>query len=427
MRFFFAPFIFALFPCLVAAQDKNPVTEAVILDEQITAVQLYLSGTPMTLPIVALKAPNNSLLLQFDCLSTDIKDYLYTIQHCNADWQPSELVDNEYIDGYTEDRITNFENSLNTLTQYVHYTLALPNANMRWIKSGNYLLKIYDNSNDQALVLVRRFLVVETTKWRATGEIVRKPASVQKMDTHHELDFSIRHDGVQVNNPQQSVRAFVLQNGRWDNALGPIKPFIERDGAFVFDYQDKIVFPAGKEWRYFDMRSFNYRGEWVKSISERDNFYEVTLRTDESRQGTSYIYHGDINGRFSIENANNNETVAQCDYGHVLFSIKRAAPLEDEDVYVFGELSDWQLKPEFKMAYSDIAQAYVCEVPLKQGYYNYEYMVVNSLTNAVEEDGLEGNWHETSNVYTVLIYYHPFGERYERLMSASSVVSQKRE
>lgn len=406
-------------PTAVSAQNYND-----ILDEDIRTVQLYIAGAPLIHPIAALNAPNGNLVLVFDHLGTDLKDYLYTLEHCDADWQPSKLNDNEYIDGYTEDRILTYESSINTLVPYVHFRLALPNPNMRWTKSGNYLLKIYDNDNDRALVLVRRFMVVEPVQWSVSGNFV-KPVQVEKLNTHQEIDFFVKHKGSIISNPQSDVKAYVLQNGRWDNFIGPVKPYIERGEQLDFDYQDKIVFPAGKEWRTFDMRTFDYSGEWVKKIYERDDFYEVTLRTDEDRSGLSYLYKGDINGRYSIGTVNQNQESLQYDYARVMFSIEQNIPLEDEEVYVFGELSDWQLKPEFKMKYFDEGRVYYCEALLKQGFYNYEYAVVKRGSNVIEEDGFEGNWYLTGNTYTILVYYKPFGQRYERLMCTKTLDSKQ--
>jgi hypothetical protein len=412
-------FSLLLFPCSpLLAQNYNT-----ILDDDIRSVQLHLRSAPLTLPVVQLRAGPGTLVLEFDRLGTDIKDYSYTIVHCNHDWTPSELIDNEYIDGFTTDRITEYEASINTLTQYVHFTLQLPNQNMRWNKSGNYLLQVYDEDDDHRLVMVRRFMVVEPV-WRVEPMLVR-PALAGKFNTHHEIDFNVVHKGTRIPNPQNDVFAYVLQNGRWDNVIGPLRPYITRQDQLVFDFQDKIVFPAGKEWRYFDMGTFDVRGDRVRQISEQDDYYEVTVRADESRLDRPYLFERDINGRFSIENQNPNHTMLECDYARVLFSLLRNRPFDDDDVYVFGELTDWQLKPEFRMEYDQEAKSYYCEPLLKQGVYNYKYVLVNRATGAVNEEELEGNWHETSNTYNILVYFRPFGTRYDRLMTPAVSVDSK--
>ena len=409
---------FLLFPSILFAQTENQ-----ILDPDICSVQLHLSGSLLSQPIVNLQTSPNVLLLEFDHMGDALKDYKYTLTHCNSDWKPSELDDNEYIDGFTEDRITSVANSFNTLTQYTHYAIGLPNQNMRWARSGNYLLKIFDTDEEDQLVIVRRFMVVEPL-WRIDGQFVRT-AQVGKLDTHHEIDFTVVPKGVRISMPQNDVKAFVLQNGRWDNALGPLKPYITRGDDLVFDYQDQIVFPAGKEFRYFDIRSFDYRGEFVKNIVDMPTYFEVTLRPDETRFDRPVVYRPDADGRFVIDNQNANQTLLQCDYATVLFSLKQNLPLDDADVYVFGELSDWQLKPEFKMKYDEQAQAYWCDTWLKQGHYDYQYVVVDRKTGKPDLDGFEGNWYATGNQYTVLVYFRPFGARYDRLMGAVTLNSAK--
>ncbi|MCC7466660.1 MAG: DUF5103 domain-containing protein [Saprospiraceae bacterium] len=407
-----------LTPALLPAQMDNQ-----ILDPDICAVQLNLAGSPLSMPIVNLNTPNNALVLQFDHMGDQLKDYKYTLIHCDSDWQRSDLSDNEYMYGFTDDRITQVQPSFNTLAQYTHYTLGLPNQNIRWTRSGNYILQMFDTDDDR-LVLQRRFMVVEPL-WRIDAEFVRA-SKVDKQDTHHEIDFTVIPKGVRVSMPQNDVKAFVLQNGRWDNALGPLKPFITRGDNLVFDYQDQIIFPAGKEFRFFDIRSFDYRGEFVRSIVEMPTYFEVTLQPDESRYDRPVIFRPDADGRFVIDNNNANQTLLQCDYAAVLFSLKQNQELDDADVYVFGELSDWQLKPEFKMKYDEQSRVYWCEAWLKQGHYNYQYMVVDTRTGKPDPDGFEGNWFATGNQYTILVYFRPFGARFDRLLGAVTLNSARR-
>lgn len=435
--------VFSLFSGnLLHAQTENQ-----ILDDDIHTVQLSLLGSQLSLPVVDLKAGKGALRLQFDHMGDEFMDYKYTLVHCNSDWQPSDLNYSEYVDGFTDDRITSISNSFNTNSIYTHYTLSLPNNNIKWTKSGNYLLKVYDYYKDE-LVLVRRFVVVERL-WGIEASFVRTAIS-DKKDTWHEIDFTIHLQGMRITLPQKEVKALVLQNGRWDNAIGPLPPYLNLIDKLSYDYHDKIVFPAGKEFRFFDMRTFQVRGEGVKIITEKPDYYEVTLKTDDSRFEHQINYRIDANGRFIIQNLDKNldrnssfnlqaielgdlltlsaaqdSLNRECDYASVLFSIRQNLPIEDADVYVFGELTDWQLKPEFKMEYSSEAQMYYCSAFLKQGYYNYEYVVLDHRTGQVDIDGLEGNWYETGNNYTILTYFRPFGERYDRLLGTATLESTR--
>jgi hypothetical protein len=396
----------------------------VIVDPDIRSVEFHLSGAPLTQPIVDLKAKPGALLLRFDHLGPEPQDYVYTITHCNADWQPSELNNVEYLTGLVEDRIFNYANSYNTLTQYTRYTLSLPNANMGWARSGNYLLRLYDLNDDRRLVLVRRFMVTEGIWGIETN--MPQPNKVSKLYTHHEIDFKIRPKNTRIQNPTQEVKAYVYQNGRWDTALGPIQPFAAFGDILSFDYQDVITFPAGKEWRFFDISTFDFAGQNVKYVSELDNYYEAVLRPEENRYNSRlYALNSDLNGRFSLQNTTINQTELQSDYALVVFSLKTPEPLDGADVYVYGELSDWHLKPEFKMKYDYEFGGYYCEALLRQGFYNYMFYVYDTDKGYNKSDMFEGNWHETGNTYTILVYFRAFNDRYDRLMLATTLDSRR--
>lgn len=416
--------LLSCFPVFIFAQNLNPRNENRIFDEDIASVQLYPAGSPLSLPFLQINAPTGSLLLEFDHLGDETQEYEYTIIHCDLNWQPSALEDNEYLSGYTDDRVLSFASSFNTRTSYTHYVVQLPNSNIRWTKSGNYLLRVYKEDGDKTPVLERRFCVVEPI-WRINVDFVR-PAKVSKQETHHEMDFTVNFEGTRVINPLTDVHAMLLQNGRWDNAIGPVTPMTTRSDEMVFDYQDKVVFPASREFRYFDIRSFNNRTDRVHSILvNKNDQYEITLETDRSRATSAVTYRSDLNGRFSIENQNPNQSLLQADYGWALFSLTQNAELENEDVYLFGELTDWQLKPKFKMTYHPEANAYWAEAFVKQGYYNYVYQVVNKNTGEADEEGVEGNDFRTINQYTILVYFRPYGGRYDRLMGVSSFDSSE--
>lgn len=420
MKTCFALLLAALSALTLNAQVWNDLID----DDLIKTVQFYPQGAPTVMPITSLSAGANALILEFDRVDTEIKDYLYTIQHCNADWTPSDLEDVMYINGYTEDRITQADISINTLTQYVHYSLGLPNANMKWRVSGNYILKIFDEDDDRRLVLARRFMVTESTTWKIEPTFVR-PYQTAWFDSHHELDFTVKAKGARFTAPAQEVRAVVLQNTAWSTALGPLPPLTLRGEDLLYDYIDKIVFPGSSEWRVLDMRTFDFKGEGIRMIRQQYNGMEVTMKTDESRNGGSYIQRPDANGRFVIENRNQNQGLLQCDYANVLFSIARNQEEEGKSVYLYGQLTDFQIKPEFRFTYLNEAKAYVLETPLKQGYYNYQFVVIDDATGLPDlEDGFEGNHFQTVNAYTILVYFRKIGERYERLMGTLTVESK---
>jgi len=229
-----------------------------------------------------------------------------------------------------------------------------------------------------------------------------------------------------------------------------LPPFLFRTDELVFDYQDRVIFPAGKEFRPLDIRSMRFRGQGIARIEQTDETYEITLAKERSRRDDSYFERIDADGGFVIENmdritpnadsidrqrsSRGYKNLASLDpnltgnYANVLFQLQTPEPYYDDEVYVFGALTDWQLKPEFKMAYNNTVNGYVAKAQLKQGYYDYAYVTVprNSKIKNPQPtfDQIEGNWFETNNQYTILIYYRAFGERYDRAIGAATFSSR---
>jgi hypothetical protein len=401
--------------------------------DYLRAVQLNITDAPLSAPIVNLGS-GATLTLTFDDLDADVKDYFYSIVHCDRNWEPSNLQEMEYLDGFNEERISSFEFSAKTLWPYTHYELKLPNRDMRWKLSGNYLLLVYDESNDRKLVITRRFVVVDDqVKIRPN---FRRPNKVSKLRTHQEIDFQAVHKDLKIRNPMQEVWATVIQNGRWDNAINNVRPKFVRPELMIFDYQDKIVFPGGKEFRFIDLRSLRRVAFDIASVQQIDDTYVVEMKPDNPRHQLAYTTFEDINGRFIIETKDQNlgsnrmEDLARdqvfAEYADVSFALQ-TPQRPDQAVFLFGEFTDWRLQDQYRLSYDEKLEAYSGWAILKQGYYDYMYasVPISELDNNPQADFsvFEGHSDETMNEYTIIIYYRPYGSRYDRVVGSISFSS----
>lgn len=406
--------LFLSFPLLLTAQDEGLVYEDRIYKSNIRTVLFHVEGLVLTQPIIDLNS-GVALRLTFDDMDADTKNYTYAIVHCNADWTPSSLAEMEYVDGFAEDRIIDWSFSVKTLKPYTQYTVRLPHNDMRITKSGNYLLKVYEDERRKTLAITRRFMVAEPLT-RISARVVN-PAQVSKIKTHQEIDFIVDHERINLRAPQQEVRAAVLQNGRWDNAVTDIPPMFVRRDQLVFDFQDKVVFPGGKEFRFFDFRRLRSRIPGVATIEQVGKAYEVVMERDAARSGAPYIQYEDINGNFAIETQEQRNPLS-AEYLDVLVTLDASEPHPAGEVYIIGKITDWQPKEEFRMVYNPAINAYVAKVLLKQGFYNYAYAVAprTGKDRRPNFSDMEGDWFEAENDYLIIIYYRPLGERYDRII-----------
>lgn len=409
LLFFFSTFTFLRGQTL---QNQNQV-----FVDYIKSVRFHVDGLFLSQPIVELGG-DAGLYLSFDDLEGDVKDYFYTIVHCDKNWEPSGISEMEYLDGFANERLDNYDFSFKTIANYTRYQLFLPNGDLSWKISGNYLLIVsLEDGNEKVPVLMRRFVVVEPLVAILPNMV--SPSIVSKSRTHQEIDFIVDHERLPIRNPRVEITATVLQNGRWDNAIYNIQPYFTKLNQLVFDYQDKVVFPAGKEFRYLDMRSLKFLSENIAQIDRDPDVYRVVLYKDQARSNITFFTQRDANGNFIFENRDqNSNSDLICDYAEVLFSLSTDIPSAKEDVYIMGGFTDWRLDPAYKMVYNHAVNAYVGVVKLKQGFYDYGYVTVpaNKTNIMPSNEPFEGDWYETENNYTILVYYRPFGERYDRVI-----------
>ncbi len=163
-------------------------------------------------PLVKL---NETFTLSFDDLLALDNDYYYRIKHFNRDWTPSELFTNQYLTGYDNLRIDNYQSSFNTLQRYTHYTLSLPNERTQFNVTGNYMIEVY-NADDE-LVFSRKFLVYDEKVQVQAG--IYPARDLTNFASHQNIQFSVTPLNFSVRNPQEDLTVLLLQNDQWDTAF----------------------------------------------------------------------------------------------------------------------------------------------------------------------------------------------------------------
>ena len=401
----------------VLCHSQNWVNIDTIYDPSVKSLKFNLSGLQTVQPFIPLNS-DLSLKLNWDILGEDAPQLRYKIEYCNADWSPTLVQRYEFMDGFEDEPIRDFIFSSGTFVSYIHYTLNLPNDNIRWLLSGNYLLHVYID-DPRTPLFTRRFCVTESLA--KFGYTMNNPTESYLVDTHHEFDFEIGIKGLYMNQPLTEIQAVITQNNRWDNAISGVRPKFLRNDVLVFDYENKIVFGGGKEFRNFDIRNIRVTTPFVKKINKYNNGIEALLVKEKSKGGSTYNSGIiDADGKFIIQSQGQDfDEGDRSEYVEVVFDL--AGDEDEEPVYIVGELTDWQLKEEFRMKYDPTAKCLTNRVLLKQG--RYEYGFATNVNGKANFDRWEGNSKDTQNTYSVLIYHRPFGQRYDRLIGVFSFKS----
>ncbi|MEM9546536.1 MAG: DUF5103 domain-containing protein [Bacteroidota bacterium] len=393
------------------AQYEDIFFEDYVYVTNIKSVKFNPSGDPLLPPIVYLGNPQR-LILTFDDMDNVQKDYTYDIIHCNKDWTPSEMERIEYLDGFVDEEVDNSFFSQNTFVPYINYQLPLPNVDLSWNISGNYLLVVYEGGDveDRFPVITRRFMVVD--RQVSVSVRNRRPLDVTKLRTHFEFDLFVNNKDFKILDFRNTVSVTVLQNYRWDIALTDMKPRFAVGDQMTIDNTGNISFPALKEFRSADIRSLDFRGVGISSIDLNQYGTDVLLDLGRPRRDSHYTTIPDANGQFVIQNRDLGNNTTEGDYANVIFTLE--APERDEEIYIMGAFTDWKIDEMYRMRYYDDQQAYVAEVLLKQGYYDFYYGIDdNGRLNARD---IEGSWADAENDYQILVYLREPGDRFDRLI-----------
>lgn len=391
----------------------------------IGAVKLYLQNNQASLPILALGS-GDIMELHFDDLDGYVKNYFYTFELCNADWSPVNLSPFDYIKGFTQNRLSQYRVSSIATTTYVHYQALLPDRNSIPSRSGNYMLKVFLNGDTSQLAFTKRFYVVESKV--SVGAQIQQPFNTELFRTHQKLQFTINTAQLNLVSPQQQVKVVALQNYRWDNAVTGAMPAFIRGNNLEYNGEQDFTFPAGKEYRWADLRSFRFQSERVQAIDQTARPFEVSLRPDGVRIQARYIWYKDLNGWFEIAASESINPFWQGDYANVHFTFvpDNNQPYPDRDVYIEGELTGNRLTQEGKMTYNAEKGVYEKTLLLKQGYYSYTYITKEFKSrNKPDVSQTDGNYWETENDYTIFVYYRSLSGRHDELVAVNTINSRQ--
>jgi hypothetical protein len=394
-------------------------------DDSIKSVLLYNARNELSYPIIGLNG-GELLQLKFDDLRRENTVYNYTVVHCNANWEKSDLEQNEYIDGFFEDELFDFKYSNNTDLYYTHYSLTFPNENMKLKQSGNYILMVYKVNDATHPILTKRFMVYESLVGIRMD--IKRATDVHESYYRQEVDFTVNHDGYDVKDPFNRLNVVLMQNYRWDNAITGLKPKFINDTELNYDYNSgENVFDGNNEFREFDAKSIKYQTIRVKKIQfeTQDKLQHVYLLPDEKRSFKQYYSMPDINGNFLIKRNEGTDSDIEADYIKVHFDLPCSPPIQDGNLYLFGKFSDWKFKEELKLDYDTVNQRYTKEVLLKQGYYNYVYCFVkDGSKNTGDISIIEGSHYETRNEYSILVYHRELNQNFDKLVGFATATNE---
>lgn len=409
MRYFVKLIVLLLFLQNVTAQ----VQEEVNPPSHIKSI-IFKGPTDDQFPIIKIGEP---IYLEFDDILANEQDYYYKITHCDYDWKKSALLKSQYLDGVDNQRIVNYENSYTTLETYSNYQLTIPNDNVRLKVSGNYLIEIYNNNYE--LQFSRRFVVYKDLV--NVGATIKRSRDFNYLNEKQVVQFTLQPSSLRLVNPKKEVKVAILQNYYWPTAIYNVPPQYTIGNELVYKYDQETAFYGGNEFLLFDTSDLRAPSSQISSI-ELSDLYNHYLFADKPRNDQSYTYFPDINGDFVIRTLQGDDASREAEYTMVHFSLPYTEYIALDDVYVFGKFNNYALTDENKMTYNEDTGMMQATIKMKQGFYNYKYVLKDN--NDIDLNAVDGNFHFTENNYIILVYYRNFGDMYDSIIGVGSANSR---
>lgn len=402
--------------CILLSSISQAQTELEVLPPNyIKSIILRGNSTISGNPVIQM---GESLNLEFDDIIGDEANYYYVITHHNYDWTPSELNKSEYLNGFDDVRILNYNNSYNTLQGYTHYKLSIPNKDTQSFKvSGNYMLKIF-NENDE-LVFSRKFMVYESI---ANVKVaVKRSRDLKYINSRQVVNFSIDSPDLLIRNPEATVNVVITKNYNLKSAIKNIKPQYTIGNELIYKYDTPTAFQAGNEFLQFDSKDLRATTIDIGKI-ELKELYNHFLFVDNSRDSEPYAYNPDINGQFVIRTLQGEDPSIEAEYVWTHFKLQNYDPLDGDEIHLYGAFNNFELNNSTLMKYNKASGLYENAMLTKQGYYNYKYVLLTK-DGTLDEGFISGNFDVTENVYQVLVYFRDLGARYDKIIGVGEASS----
>ena len=391
-------------------------TRQQIFKPNVRTLSVSNPGNFMAPPVIRM-GTGDRLNINFDIIGDEHTYLRYRLIHCNAEWQPSRLLESEYINGFNETPIEDYAYSSNTYVHYVNYNISLPDPNLPILASGNYLLQVFPESEPDDILLQARFSISSETSIVEGGITTRTDKGTNS--EFQQLFFNVDLSSLPNINPFQDLIISVVQNNDPSSARFVSHPLRVDRGKAIFEHTPELIFDGGNEFRRFETVRTDYPGMHVDSVKFKDGLWHAWLQQDFSRKDREYVYDSTQHGRFKIDEYNSTEPDLSADYVMVHFSLDPGERQYGE-IYIDGDMTNHILNDQNLMRYDWNSGHYQASIPLKQGSYNYKYTVLSE-KGLPSSSSIEGNKYETSNEYLINVYLRSPGSRGDMLVASRKI------
>ena len=388
------------------------------LNDGIQSVRVMVDDDPVLPPIARL---GGHVAISFDAMTHEYTRYIYKVVFCNADWsENTDIFESDWLEGFNEQPIDDYEKSFNTSVLYTHYWLSLPNDDLRLLLPGNYRVEVYADEVEAGKAVLEACFSLLSPEMSIAANVLTN-TDIDFNQSHQQLTWTLGYGRRNVVDPERELHTVVMQNRRRDNAVVNLPPNIRNAMGAEWAHRRDLVFPAGNEYHKFELLDVRRVGMGIDRMVWAEPIYHAVLFTCDPAR--NYSYAPDANGAWVVRRSGSEDADIEAEYVVAHFSL-HTPRLPGGDVYVTGQWDNGFPDPRCRMTYDDKLGAYEVGVMLKQGYYNYQFLQLDD-SGRGHLERTENSFFETENEYIIMVYHRPQGGRYDALVAYQRVLSGK--
>lgn len=383
-------------------------------DQDVRTLQLYPTGQEGELPFIELDG-GRTLTLEFDLISARGRPLSAYFYHADRIWR-RDLSPSEYLGSFQRDDVSDYSISSGTQVPYIHYDYEFPNDAIQFLISGNYIVRVTEQGDEEAVLFERAFFVTEQS---AALEFVTDMVIVGGgYPSTQPIAFLQPPSGIQGNVFNYNV-CFV-RNGRFDMARCSDRPSLMNQPELQFYLEPEYSFePEGAPY-FLDLSNLRSSvsiaaGDFVQSP------YRIYLEPDYARfggTGFSRLRTGQtvVSGAVQMADADIRAEYVLTRFSYVPPDERRIGG----EVILTGSFNDWRYDPANQLTWVPEEGRYEVDILIKQGQYEYRYLTRDRRTAR----SLRGNMPRSENQYAAMVYYDDVNLSTDRLIAVRQTLSQ---
>ena len=378
-----------------APQAEEPRFAAQV--DRAKTVQLYRGSNERSLPILRLNG-SQTLTLAFDLIgksSGPVSVYFY---HADRTWD-RDISASRFLRGFQSDVVLDYTPSTGTEVNYTHYRYAFPNDDIEFDASGNFIVRVTEQGDEDVVLFERPFFVTESA-----GSL---SFSVEGLVVTGQREPSDRPTASYVPPSSASGTRFdynvcFARNGELTTTRCADRSRLRPSDGVDFELSRERAYTPSQSRHALDLTQLRV-GPRIERVDRSVSPFEVLLEPDYARfSGTPF--QNPLDGQILVSDAlsafANPNTSAEYVQTTFAFVPPGETPVQGKIVIAGGFTGD-QVDTDNRMAWVETRGRYEGDFLLKQGQYEYFYVTDDPGLTAV----FERNLSPTRDRYVAFVYF----------------------